>query len=145
MINYKTKQRQLLLEFFENHLDEFVSINDIVSGLSKYDISESAIYRNLNAFEGEGKIRRMSKQGDRKVYYQFIDDDECRGHIHMTCTMCGKTSHILTGISRYIINNLEKKEDFIVDSNKTIIFGVCSDCFNNIEENNGEKNEQKII
>ena len=128
MKNYSTKQREILLDFFKNHLDETFSTKEIIESLKSTNISESAIYRNLASLEEEGRIKRVSKALDRKTYYQFIDMDECKDHIHMSCTKCGKTIHISKEISDSLSKSLKSEDGFMLDNQETVIYGTCSTC-----------------
>ena len=127
MRNYNTQQRQILLDFFNNHVDECLSTAEIIEGLSEHNISESAVYRNLVSLETEGKLHRTGKAGDRKTYYQYIGEG-CRGQIHISCIKCGKTSHVSSGISKELAHDLKKEDDFEISKGETIIYGVCKDC-----------------
>ncbi|MBP5342510.1 transcriptional repressor [bacterium] len=128
MKNYNTQQRQLLLNILKKHVDESISTSFIISELSEFDISESAVYRNLLLLEEEGRLRRTSKPGDRKTYYQYIDEDECRNHIHISCVKCGKTSHVSHILSENLAKSLVDEDDFELDNNETVIYGICKDC-----------------
>ena len=130
MKNYSTKQRQILIDYFKKHIDETVSTSEIISELDTNSISESAIYRNLASLEKEGKIRRVSKAGERKTYYQYIDDIDCKGHIHISCIKCGKTSHISDDVTNRIKKSIKNEDDFLIDNDETIIYGICKDCQN---------------
>ena len=48
MQKYKTRQRKLLLEHLAAHADEELSARQIENALREYDISLSAVYRNLS-------------------------------------------------------------------------------------------------
>ena len=90
MAKYITKQRRLLLDFLAKHTDETLSAGQIAEALSGKEISTSAIYRNLAALEQEGKLKRSVKPGSQEAYYRYTDDEDCRGHLHLSCLRCGK-------------------------------------------------------
>lgn len=128
MGNYNTQQRQILLDFFANHIDEVVSTTEVINELRGSQISESAIYRNLLLLEKECKLRRISKAGDRKTYYQYIDSECCKGQIHISCIKCGKTTHISPNASRILAEKLIIEDGFSIDNNETVIYGICKGC-----------------
>ena len=128
MQNYNTQQRQILLDFFARHIDQCVSTVEVINELRERQISESAIYRNLLLLEKEGKLRRTSKIGDRKTYYQYIDNDDCKGQIHISCIKCGKTTHISPNVSKRLAKNLKDEDNFIIDNDETVIYGLCKKC-----------------
>ena len=91
---YKTEQRKILLDFFDRNRDKVFSAQQIAKQLEQFDISLSAVYRNLSALEQAGKVKRQTKIGSREVYYQFVDCASCQEHIHISCTKCGKIVHL---------------------------------------------------
>ncbi len=91
---YNTKQRKVLLDYFEGRADETVSAGEVIAELEKNGISRSAVYRNLSDLENDGKIRRVVKVGERGAYYQYAAHEHCKNKIHISCMKCGKTRHI---------------------------------------------------
>lgn len=128
MNEYSTKQRKILLDYFGKHKDERLSTTEIVCALADCGVSESAVYRNLIALENGGKLRRTSKAGDRKTYYQYIDDEDCRDRIHLSCVKCGKTCHVSQSASKRLARDLRSEDDFIISNGDTVIYGICKKC-----------------
>lgn len=127
-MEYSTKQRKILLDFFNSNLDRSISADEICLALASRGISESAVYRNLNTLEAEGKIRRTAKPNCRKAFYQFVDSDECKDHIHMSCTVCGETMHLDEKEAMKLINEVFKSSKFSINTGSTILYGVCEKC-----------------
>ena len=125
---YSTKQRKVLLGFLQSHADELFSADRIADELKSENISLSAIYRNLSALESEDKVQRVSKGGSRKVFYRFKAADECREHIHLSCSKCGKTYHMPLPATNTLIDSVKKNTDFEIDRTETVLYGVCGDC-----------------
>ena len=130
MQTYATKQRKRLLAFLEEHPDELFSIKDIASALESEGISLSAVYRNVADMEGEGKLQRVARDGTRTVYYRFADQEECRKHLHLSCFKCGKTYHAETPVTDELIRAVAESSDFDVDSQSSVLYGVCRGCKN---------------
>lgn len=128
MKNYRTQQRTLLLDYLHAHTDENLSTADILEAMSGSGISKSAVYRNLSSLESEGKLRRVSRPGDRRAYYQYVDDDECRGQIHISCIRCGRTVHASANVCDRLQKNLESEDSFEIDRSETVIYGICKEC-----------------
>ncbi len=128
MQKYSTKQRSILVNYLSLHIDEYLSTEDILSALVDEKISESAIYRNLSSLEKDGKLKRISKAGSRKIYYQYLDHDECKGNIHISCIKCGKTTHLEPNTTNLLTKKLEEESSFELDSDETIIYGICKEC-----------------
>ena len=96
-MTYSTEQRNILLNFLQQNPDTMFSAKQIEISLDSKNISRSAVYRNLAVLESEHKIRRCTKVGSKETFYQYYDLQECKNHIHLSCTKCGKifTPHIM--------------------------------------------------
>ncbi len=128
MSTYSTKQRKTLTDFLESHPDTFLTAEEIETALSDRGISRSAIYRNLSELEAEGKIRRSVREGTRKVCFQYIDAEHCRGELHLSCKVCGKTIHMDRETAEALVADIAGRQQFEIDRSDTVLFGVCGDC-----------------
>ena len=128
MSKYMTKQRKLLLAYLEQHPDELLSAHQIAEDLADEKISVSAIYRNFADLEGEGKVRRTSQHGKRKVYFQYTDSEHCKENLHLSCQRCGKSYHLDPKLADFITQALANTEDFEMSIANTVIYGTCSSC-----------------
>lgn len=134
MSKYNTRQRKVLLDYLMCHKDMQISAKMIAEALKDENISISAVYRNLAALETDGKIKRHTKDGSREVYYRFVDDDDCRSCLHLSCKECGKTYHMQTNDANMLIERIAQTENFEIDRAKTVIYGMCVDCKHNKEK-----------
>ena len=128
---YITKQRKLLLSFLENHVDSQLSTSQIANELKDDSISVSSVYRNLSDLELEGKVRRYVKAGNREAYYQYMASDKCKGCLHLSCKVCGRTFHMGTEGADLLVNTIAQTEGFSLDMSDTVLYGVCSACRRN--------------
>lgn len=128
MAKYLTKQRKLLLDFLAEHTDETLSAGQIADALAGKEISTSAIYRNLAALEQEGRLKRSARPGSQEAYYRFTDEEECRGHLHLSCLRCGKTVHVEEAETDALTHQLAKSEGFALDREDNVLYGICADC-----------------
>jgi Fur family ferric uptake transcriptional regulator len=133
MPKYITKQRKILTEYLSEHPDESLSANQIAEALES-KISKSAVYRNLADMEAEGKVRKTAQGSGREVYYQYTDNEHCRGHLHMSCKKCGKTYHMEDSIAELLVEGLSEKENFSIDKSETVLYGICGECNKEVEE-----------
>ena len=124
---YNTKQREILLNYLNKHHHKLQTAEEISSSLKNENISQSAVYRNLADLEKLGKVRKVIQNGSRKACYQFVDCSNCKGHIHLSCTCCGRTTHLDDADTRLITNNVKSNANFLV-SESTIIYGICKNC-----------------
>lgn len=127
-MTYTTEQRTILLSFLKANPDTMFSAKQIEAALVKKNISRSAVYRNLAELEAEEKIKRCTKNGSRETFYQFYDIQDCKNHIHLSCTKCGKIFHMENTIADNIVNNVEATEGFSINKGETTIFGLCKNC-----------------
>lgn len=121
----------MLLEYLSQHADETVSAKQIAAAIEDSAISISAVYRNLAALEKMGKIRRITKQGSRKVFYSFLGGEHCVDRIHLSCKKCGKMVHMDLEATDQLIAGIAKKSRFAVDKANTVLVGTCADCQRN--------------
>ncbi len=132
MAVYKTKQRQLLGEFFKSHPHKVFSATQLVQYFAvTHDISASTIYRNLSELDAEGEIRQVTNLGGRDMHYQYIGTDSCRGQIHLLCSKCHQSIHMSRDIMHYLSGQLLSTDGFTVDSTSSVIYGVCKHCSEN--------------
>lgn len=125
---YSTRQRKVLLAYLSRHPDELLSTRQIAEVLADEQISLSAVYRNLAQLEAEEKVRRSSKSGTREVYYQYLDAEECKGALHMSCIKCSRTFHMADDNAALLAKHLAQSEQFTLDTADTVLYGTCSDC-----------------
>ncbi len=128
MTRYITKQRNRLLEYLNDHPDQLLSAKQISDGLKEDKISVSAVYRNLAELETEGRVRRSAQNGSREVFFQFIDNAQCRGHMHLHCLKCGRTYHLNDEISNQLKTSLMELDGFSLIVDKTVLSGICQTC-----------------
>ena len=130
MAKYKTEQRKLMQALFVKHPHEMFSAKEIEELLGSESVSISAIYRNLSELEASGLVRRCAKNGSREAFYQYTGIEDCKDHIHMTCTRCGKTIHMAAEDTDALIRSASKYKDFSIDRTGTVLFGLCGVCRN---------------
>ena len=73
---YKTKQKECILECIRMHQGSFITIKDIISALEKRHekVGTATIYRNLDRLEEEGIITRCARAGIDGVCYRYLPD-----------------------------------------------------------------------
>lgn len=128
MSRYATRQRTRLLDFLSTNADTSLSARQIALALEPENISLSSVYRYLTELEKEGKVRKLTKSGMREVYYQYTAHEYCRDLFHITCTVCGRTTHLDKDMAEKIMLHAREVNGFEIDTSKTVIYGVCKDC-----------------
>ena len=130
-MRYATRQRKRLLDILELHFDETLTVEQISSYVGDSSISRSAIYRNLAALEKEGMIKRITLPAPQKTGYRFVGAKDCKKHLHLSCTLCGKTYHLPLPASDALIEGVMRDSDFQIDAANTVLTGICGKCRKN--------------
>ncbi len=128
MAKYLTRQRRRLLAYLSEHTDEQLTARQIADSLAKDNISISAVYRNLSALEEDGLLKRSVREGTREAFYQYIDTEECKDSLHLSCRICGKSVHLGEREANQLLHSTFESTGFQIDKNETILYGVCADC-----------------
>ena len=67
----------------------------------------------------------------RAIYQQralFIGGHNCDKHLHLKCVGCGKLLHMSDTASDAVLNDVLLSNHFAIDKEKTVLFGMCSQC-----------------
>ncbi len=128
MKKYKTKQREKLLSLLRRNGHRSFSAQALFEEYSDEGISLSAIYRNLAEMEQEGLICKVSKKGEKRALYQYVNPAECCGHIHLICADCEETIHLSKSVSQLVFNLSEEEFQFSINSSAAYLYGKCANC-----------------
>ena len=132
MSTYNTEQRTLLIEFLKRHSDTAFSAEDSACGIKEEfegNIpAKSTVYRLLPKLLHEGKVKRFEKSDSRQLLYQIVDGHNCDKHLHLKCVGCGKLLHMSDTASDAVLNDVLLSNHFAIDKEKTVLFGMCSQC-----------------
>lgn len=117
-----TKQKQIILDAV-NDLKYHPTADEIYLHLKKdYPrLSLATVYRNLNTYAEEGKVRKVSIPGDSERF-----DFELSNHEHFYCEMCNKLHDVQLNLD----DVMHKISPFKVSMYKLVIYGTCDNCVN---------------
>ncbi len=124
MSEYNTKQKSEIVAFFRSHRDSSYTSEEVL--LNMPDVSRATLYRLIARLSEEGLLVKLARSG-RSAAYQYIDPEECVGHMHMTCILCGKTFHIGKELSESLRAMLERGSGYRV-LNSSMLRGICPEC-----------------
>ena len=127
-MSYKTEQRTRLYELLKANPHRFFTAKEIAAELAPYNVSISAVYRNLAVLTEDGVVKKTLKKNSRESMYRYADNDSCRDEIHLTCTNCGRVFHMDHAQAKRLEDALAQNEEFQIDKLKTVVFGLCKDC-----------------
>lgn len=127
---YKTKNRILIINFFEEHKEEHFSIQEVMEQLK--DIPQPSIYRLIDNLVEEGILIRLNIDPSQSYYYQYADHDEDddHSHIHLICEKCGKLIHLDCDEVEHFSKHIEEEHNFKVNIAKVNLYGLCEECRN---------------
>lgn len=124
---YKTRQRELVLEYLKSHAD-FHSADEIITGLAMegHAVSKPTVYRSLERFVSEGAIMRSINNVGESALYCFAGGHE--NHLHMKCGSCKKTVCITGDTFNNIEEQISGAHGFTINLASTVIRGTCAQC-----------------
>ena len=128
MAEYKTKQKEILLEYLRETGDTPQNVEQIVTALRArgHTLGQSTVYRLMGKLCDEGTLKCLP-QG-KKFLYQFVSGDDCHHHLHLKCTSCGRLLHMDHDQSERLIGDIYGKNGFAVSEEETTLFGKCGEC-----------------
>lgn len=128
---YKTRQRELLLQYLIQHESGHVTAEDVADYLKSQNngIGKSTIYRHLDKLVSSGLVRKYFFEEGAGACYQYSGkQDECRHHFHLKCTGCGQLLHVECPYLDEIHQHVSAHHHFQVDHTKTVLYGLCEAC-----------------
>ncbi|MBR6102977.1 MAG: transcriptional repressor [Ruminococcus sp.] len=132
MAKYNTEQRGELLSFLSAHSDSAFTVSEITDCMRsdrsfKKPPAESTVYRLIKELVGEGRVKRTVSGCSREFRYQLAGQEDCGGHLHMKCSVCGELLHMQHESSEHLAERLLEEEGFSLDTGM-VLTGVCNKC-----------------
>ena len=129
---YQTKQKTSVIAYFKSHPSIHFTVDELTDALHSEGIriGKSTVYRTLHHLTESGIIRKYTPTAGESACYQYAKDGErqCDSHFHLKCLICGTLHHVdcdhLTGLAAH----LRLHHRFVVDYEKTVLYGVCDSC-----------------
>lgn len=128
---YKTKQRQIILDYLSNLHENHITASQIYSHFRDLDIpiGITTVYRQLEKFVCDGIVRKYYIDGIPCACFQYIEKHtDCCTHIHFKCTRCGKLTCVECDKIDALASHFSKEHGFKVDAVKTVFYGICTEC-----------------
>ena len=130
---YKTKQREMLLGYFETVPGIHVTAADVCDYLKAQgaSIGQSTVYRQLENLVDEGIIKKYIIDGNSPACFEYFeqdshaDTDVC---FHCKCEKCGRLIHMDCDELQEIRQHLLEHHGFAWDSGRTVFYGICDQC-----------------
>jgi len=128
---YKTKARNLIVDYLKANADKRFTARDIVIALSENgaNIDRSTIYRNIERLCADGKLVKYKENDINATCYQYSEGHgSCHSHMHAQCENCGKIYHLENDIFADAEEKLKKEYGIEIDFGRTVIIGRCDEC-----------------
>ncbi|MBQ3566903.1 MAG: transcriptional repressor [Oscillospiraceae bacterium] len=129
--DYKTKQKEIILNMFLENKDKHLTAAEIVSYINSnnYNIGTATVYRYLDRLVSNGIIRKYFLDDKSSACYQYIDPEKkCREHFHLKCIECGELMHLDCSYMQAIGDHILAEHGFTVDNSRTVLYGRCKNC-----------------
>lgn len=128
---YKTKQRDLILDYFIKNQENHFTAEEIIEHLKQKGtaVGKSTVYRYLDKLVKDGTVRKYFIEEGISACYQYAQSsDKCMHHFHLKCLNCGKLFHIECNYLNEADEHILSHHNFKVDNTKTVLYGKCEEC-----------------
>lgn len=128
---YKTRQKELIMEFLQSSGDVHITIDQVADYLRGQgnSVGRTTIYRYLEKLASQGTLRKYFIEEGMGACYQYVaDSSRCAQHFHLKCTRCGRLFHVECEELEALDGHLLEHHGFQVDHTKTVLYGLCEEC-----------------
>lgn len=127
---YKTKQKQNILDYLKLRANENIDANDIMQYLNTIGPSTSTatVYRILEQMVSNGIVKKYYVNGNTSANFLYVGDtpnDPDVPYFFLKCDKCGKIIRYTCPELKQIQEHLSSDNGFTLDS---ILCGICSQC-----------------
>ncbi len=129
---YKTKQREVILDYLKKCQDGHVTIDEVTDHLKREGnkVGRTTIYRYMEKLTDEGFLRKYYIEEGMGACYQY-QGEHCCSHFHLKCIKCGRLFHISCDFISGIEAHVYEHHHFRIDNSKTVLYGTCEGCSDN--------------
>lgn len=127
--NYQTKQKLVILDFLQRHINEHMTADVILNMLKDENtpISKATLYRFLDNLIEIGEVKKFNIDNTSSCY-QYIGEGTKHDVYHLLCNTCGKVMHVDNSSIEKLNDKIEKSCDFKIDQSRTVFYGICKEC-----------------
>lgn len=128
---YKTKQRELIMDYLIHNQKKHVTAENILDYLkcNHTPVGKSTVYRYLEVLIEQNIIRKYTLEDGMSSCFQYISKAAtCEEHYHFKCSKCGELFHVSCDLMKGISDHVYKEHHFTIDSSKTVFYGLCEKC-----------------
>ncbi len=130
---YKTKQKDILLDYLKSRSGKHVTASDIYNHLTDQgkSISQATIYRQLEKLVDDGVINKYIIDAGSPACFEYSGHDnhaDAEVCFHCKCEQCGKLIHLHCEELENIREHLFEEHNFSLDPIRTVFYGKCDEC-----------------
>lgn len=139
-VTYKTKQRELLMEYLESKPETHITVQDVWDYFKSRNVSigQTTIYRHLERLVDEGLVNKYTIDSNSPACFEYIPREH-HGNaevcFHCKCEKCGKLIHLHCEELKMIREHLFSEHQFSLDPRRTVFYGICDECKPETEKN----------
>lgn len=130
MKQYRTKYKDLILEYMKDNQDHKIYAQDVYKALIKKGLNVNlvTVYRNLDKLSQSGIIQKHILSQEDSACYQYAQNQKCNDHLHLICKECGKIYHLDCSLMDTIRSHLLEEHGFMIDCKDSTLVGICKEC-----------------
>lgn len=127
---YKTKQRDLILQFLIANQNRHVTAEDVADHLkqSGNPVGKATVYRYLDKLVAKGDVRKFLLESSGACYQYAPNSQACAAHFHLKCLRCKALIHLHCDFMSGIEHHILQEHRFQIDASRTVFYGFCADC-----------------
>lgn len=130
MSKYRTKQRELLLNYLKSKQGTHLSAAEIADHFREQSvpIGLTTIYRQLENLVQEGLIERFVFANQSAASYQYLEKPLEESQIHFHCEACQGVFQVECHELEHIQSHMLNQHGLQLDLFKTLFYGICPRC-----------------
>jgi Fur family ferric uptake transcriptional regulator len=132
MAKYSKVSHTMIMKYLMDNREKVVTVNDIDCYLKEQgvEVNISTIYRFLNKLSDGGEVMKYVASKGEMSSFQYVNETEhqCREHLHLNCTGCGKIIHLECGFMKEISRHIIAHHGFELQCESSVLYGLCKDC-----------------
>ena len=130
---YKTKQRQILLDYLATVPGVHITAGDVCEYFRQQGtpIGQSTVYRHLESLVDEGLLQKYVIGQGSPACFEFVGEDvheDGEPCFHCKCEKCGKLIHLHCDELDGLKSHISGEHGFQIDPMRTVFYGLCDEC-----------------
>ena len=131
--NYKTSQRDILLDYLESVKNTHITAGDVCEHFKACgaSIGQATVYRRLEKLVDEGLATKYIIDTNSPACFEYTGaDSHAHGDAcyHLKCEKCGRLIHLSCEEMGCMGSHLLSEHGFKLDPRRTVFYGLCSEC-----------------